>query len=99
MEDNETMIVKEPAMAALSESASKSGLLGLVKGLSHPDKVALMAYLKKEVGQEEAFKTDEFGRVVLTREMREAVHQAEKDLESGKCVNEDVFQKRFAKWL
>ncbi|SNU03291.1 hypothetical protein SAMN06298211_101477 [Prevotellaceae bacterium MN60] len=37
--------------------------------------------------------------VVLTKEMQKATHQAERDLESGKCLNEDAFQKRFAKWL
>ena len=37
--------------------------------------------------------------VVLTKEMQKAAHQAERDLESGKCLNEDAFQKRFAKWL
>ena len=37
--------------------------------------------------------------VVLTKEMQKAAQQAERDLESGKCLNEDAFQKRFAKWL
>ena len=37
--------------------------------------------------------------VVLTKEMQKAAHQAERDLESGKCLNEDAFQKRSAKWL
>ena len=36
---------------------------------------------------------------MLTKEMQKAAHQAERDLESGKCLNEDAFQKRFAKWL
>ena len=37
--------------------------------------------------------------VVLTKEMQKAAQQAGRDLESGKCLNEDAFQKRFAKWL
>ena len=99
MEDNETMIVQEPAVAALSENVSRSGLLGLVKGLSHPDKLALISYLKKDVGQEEPFRTDEFGRIILTKKMRDAVHQAERDLEEGKCYTESEFKARFSKWL
>lgn len=99
MEDNETMIVQEPAVAALSENVSRSGLLGLVKGLSHPDKVALISYLKKDVGQEEPFRTDEFGRIILTKKMRDAVHLAERDLEEGKCYTESEFKARFSKWL
>ena len=99
MEDNETKIVQEPAVAALSENVSRSGLLGLVKGLSHPDKVALISYLKKDVGQEEPFRTDEFGRIILTKKMRDAVHLAERDLEEGKCYTESEFKARFSKWL
>ena len=99
MEDNETMIVQEPAVAALSENVSRSGLLGLVKGLSHPDKVALISYLKKDVGQEEPFRTDEFGRIILTKKMRDAVHLAERDLEEGRCYTESEFKTRFSKWL
>ena len=99
MEDNETMIVQEPAVAALSENVSRSGLLGLVKGLSHPDKVALISYLKKDVGQEEPFRTDEFGRIILTKKMRDAVHLAERDLEEGRCYTESEFKARFSKWL
>ena len=99
MEDNETMMVQEPAGAALSENVSRSGLLGLVKGLSHPDKVALISYLKKDVGQEDPFRTDEFGRIILTKKMRDAVHLAERDLEEGRCYTESEFKTRFSKWL
>lgn len=74
-------------------------LLGLVKGLSHPDKVALISYLKKDVGQEEPFRTDEFGRIILTKKMRDAVHLAERDLEEGKCYTESEFKAIFSKWL
>ena len=56
--------------------------------LSQPDKVALMAYLSKDMHTEETFKTDEFGRIKLTKEMREAVVKAERDFEDGKCLTE-----------
>lgn len=52
-----------------------------------------------ETSTEDSFKTDEFGRIALTKEMREAVAQAERDLEAGKCLSESSFKERFAKWL
>ena len=91
--------VAEPA-AMLSESVSKSGLLGQVMSLNHDDKVALMRYLRQDTGQKETpIATDEFGRVVLTKVMRQAVYSAERDYEDGKCLSEEQFQQRFAKWL
>ncbi len=42
---------------------------------------------------------NQFGRIVLTKEMRDAVQQAEHDFEEGRCIGEEAFQKRFAKWL
>lgn len=42
---------------------------------------------------------NQFGRIVLTKEMRDAVQQAEHDFEEGRCIGEEEFQKRFAKWL
>lgn len=47
----------------------------------------------------EPFETDELGRIVLTKEMRKAVHQAEEDLKNGKCLSEEGFVNRFSKWL
>lgn len=47
----------------------------------------------------EPFQTDELGRIVLTKEMRKAVHQAEEDLKKGKCLSEEGFLERFSKWL
>lgn len=47
----------------------------------------------------EPFQTDELGRIVLTKEMRKAVHQAEEDLKNGKCLSEEGFVNRFSKWL
>ena len=97
--ENDFMIAAEPAAALLSEDVRTSGLLGQVMKLSQPDKVALMAYLSKDMHTEETFKTDEFGRIKLTKEMREAVVKAERDFEDGKCLTEADFKERFAKWL
>ncbi len=98
IEDN-PMMAAEPAAAVLSESVRKTGLLGKVMNLSRSDKVALIRYLKLDVGQDEPFKTDEFGRIVLTPQMREAALQAERDYEEGRCLSENDFKQRFAKWL
>ena len=99
LEENDIMIAAEPAAALLSESVRKSGLLSQVMKLSQPDKVALIAYLSKDVAKEESFKTDGFGRIQLTQEMRDAVVKAERDFEDGKCFSEADFKERFAKWL
>ena len=99
MEENDIMIAAEPATALLSESVRKSGLLSQVMKLSQSDKVALVRYLNQEVDKEEPFKTDEFGRIILTQEMRNAVKRAEQDFEDGKCLSESDFNERFAKWL
>ena len=90
MEENDIMIAAEPAA---------SGLLSQVMKLSQPDKVALIAYLSKDVAKEESFKADEFGRIKLTPEMRDAVVKAERDYEDDKCFSEADFKERFAKWL
>jgi hypothetical protein len=47
----------------------------------------------------ESFQTDELGRIILTKEMRKAVLQAEEDMKNGKCLSEEGFVKRFSKWL
>jgi hypothetical protein len=99
MEENDIMIAAEPAAALLSENVRKSGLLSQVMKLSQPDKVALIAYLSKDVAKEESFKADEFGRIKLTPEMRDAVVKAERDYEDDKCFSEADFKERFAKWL
>ena len=83
----------------LSENVRKSGLLSQVMKLSQPDKVALIAYLSKDVAKEESFKADEFGRIKLTPEMRDAVVKAERDYEDDKCFSEADFKERFSKWL
>ena len=99
MEENDVMIAAEPAAALLSEEVRRSGILSQVMKLSQPDKVALIAYLKKGMETEEPFKTDEFGRIKLTQEMRDAAMKAERDYEDGKCLAEADFKERFAKWL
>ncbi len=90
MEENDIMIAAEPAAALLSENVRKSGLLS---------QVALIAYLSKDVAKEESFKADEFGRIKLTPEMRDAVVKAERDYEDDKCFSEADFKERFSKWL
>lgn len=98
MEENEKMTVSEPA-ATLSESVSRSGLLGQLMGLSSSDKAALIKYLQEDTNIENPFVSDEFGRIILTNQMREAVNIAERDLEDGRCISESDFKERFAKWL
>lgn len=99
MEDKDKMKVSEPAAALLSEDVRKSGLLNQVMNLSQPDKVALAAYLSKDIKVNKAFGTDEFGRILLTKEMRDAAVKGDRDFEDGKCFTEADFKERFAKWL
>lgn len=97
--EEKSVMAAAPSAAMLSDSVRQTGLLGQVMSLSHTDKEALIRYLKTDVGQEELFKTDEFGRIALTPQMRAAATKAERDYEEGKCLNEDSFRQRFAKWL
>lgn len=99
MEEKDILTVSEPAAALLSEEVRKSGLLSQVMKLSQPDKVALIAYLSKDLEPGEPFKTDGLGRIMLTQDMKDAVLKAERDFEEGKCLTESDFKKRFAKWL
>ena len=99
MEDKDVIMVPEPAVAVLTEEVRKSGLLNQVMKLSQSDKETLVKYLRLETGTEDPFKTDELGRIVLTKEMKEAVARAECDLEAGKCLSESSFKERFSKWL
>ena len=99
MENDNLLMVSEPAAALLSEEVRSSGLLSQVMKLSQPDKVALIKYLRQETDTETPFKPDEFGRIMLTKEMRESVSKAERDFEEGKCLSEADFKERFAKWL
>ena len=47
----------------------------------------------------EPFETNEYGRIILSDEMRDAVSKAEQSLAEGTCLTEEMFLKRFAKWL
>ena len=46
-----------------------------------------------------ACETDEYGRIILSEEMKEAVSKAEQSIADGTCLTEDLFQKRFIKWF
>ena len=48
---------------------------------------------------QEDIKTDERGRIILTEEMKNSLHKAQQSLEEGRCLNQEMFRKRFAKWL
>ena len=89
----------EPTLATFSEGFRKSGLLGQVTRLSPTDKMALIEYLKKDFENDSPFQTDEFGRIMLNKDMQAAVEKAESDLENGKYLTEDTFKERFAKWF
>lgn len=99
MEEKDILKASEPAAALLSEEVRRSSLLSQIMNLSQPDKVALIKYLRQDTNSDERFKSDELGRILLTKEMREAVTKAERDYENGKCFSEADFKERFAKWL
>lgn len=48
---------------------------------------------------QEDIKTDERGRIILTERMMNSLHKAQQSLEEGRCLNQEMFRKRFAKWL
>ena len=48
---------------------------------------------------QEEIKTDERGRIILTERMKNSLHKAQQSLEEGRCLNQEMFRKRFAKWL
>lgn len=52
----------------------------------------------KAIVQEE-IKTDERGRIILTERMKNSLYKAQQSLEEGRCLNQDMFRERFAKWL
>jgi len=97
--EEENMIVSEPISVTFSEGVNSSGLLGQVMSLSNRDKKALIAYLEKEMNEEGLFQNDEFGRIILTPKMLDAIHKAERSYEDGSCLTEESFKSRFAKWL
>ena len=48
---------------------------------------------------EELIITDDEGIIQLSSQMEKSVAQAEQDYEQGKCLSDDTFKQRFAKWL
>lgn len=59
----------------------------------------LRAFFLTQINHDEPFRTDEFGRIVLSDKMIESVHKAEQSLAAGTFLTEEKFQARFAKWL
>lgn len=48
---------------------------------------------------QEEIKTDERGRIILTEHMKNSLYKAQQSLEEGRCLNQEMFRERFAKWL
>ena len=48
---------------------------------------------------QEEIETDERGWIILTEEMKNSLYKAQQSLEEGLCLNQEMFRKRFAKWL
>lgn len=48
---------------------------------------------------QEEVKIDERGRIILTERMKNSLHKAHQSFEEGRCLNQEMFRKRFAKWL
>ncbi len=99
MEDENTFLANEPAAAAISEEVRKSGLLNKVVRLSQSDKIALIDYLQRDIDQTVPFQTNGNGQITLSQEMKHDIRIAQSDLENGRCLTEDSFKQRFAKWL
>lgn len=59
----------------------------------------LRAFFLTQINYDEPFRTDEFGRIVLSDKMIESIHKAEQSLADGTFLTEEKFQARFAKWL
>jgi uncharacterized phage-associated protein len=55
----------------------------------------LRAFFLTQIDREEPVD----GRVVLTDAMRESLAKAQESLAQGRCLTEDMFRTRFAKWL
>lgn len=59
----------------------------------------LRAFFLTQISHDEPFRTDDYGRIVLSEQMIESVHKAEQSLANGTCLTEEMFQARFSKWL
>ena len=51
----------------------------------------LRTFFLTQIDRSEPFQTDEYGRIVLTENMREAVRKAEQSLADGTCLTEEMF--------
>lgn len=60
--------------------------------------VKMLKVARSSIFQED-IRTDKCGRIVLTEEMKNSLHNAERSLEEGRCLNKEMFHQRFAKWL
>lgn len=59
----------------------------------------LRRFFLTQIDRDNEFLTDENGHIMLSDNMRQAVHTAEKSLADGACLTEEMFQTRFAKWI
>ena len=55
--------------------------------------------IRKFGWQAENVSSDETNVFQLSPQMEKSIVQAENDYEQGKCITEDSFKQRFAKWL
>ena len=91
----------------LSQSMNESQEQSL-RSLGRPSSCATREQAIKQVEMLEAarsglvqeeIKTDERDRIILTERMRNSLNKAQQSLEEGRCLNQEMFRKRFAKWL
>ena len=59
----------------------------------------LRTFFLTQISHDEPFRTDDYGRIILSEKMIESVHKAEQSLTDGTCLTEEMFQARFSKWL
>lgn len=88
---------------SMNESQEES-----LRSLGRPSSCATREQAIKQVEMLEAarsghvqdeIKTDERGRIILTERMKNSLNKAQQSLEEGRCLNQEMFRKRFAKWL
>lgn len=84
MDDKKYVFIEDEPLVAAEPAVAMSGEAVSRSGL---------------MGQNKPYMTDEFGRIMLSQKMKEAVKKAEQDYEDGKCLSEVQFKQRFAKWL
>ena len=87
MRDSEEQLLS--SMRRPSSQATREQALKQVSVLE----VARVCYVQEEI------KTDDCGRILLTEEMKNSLYKAQQSLEEGRCLNQKMFYRRFAKWL